>query len=124
MGVTHVKTTYNVEGAYGSVDKKTLYAAHYRGCDIVNFYDDDGSYIMSVEDTMENNLLDAINRAYGTSQDTEDVKVCFEADLKKLPRYEQRPTDEELTKKIKEAIERSQDQEQLINNILRLIKKI
>jgi hypothetical protein len=64
MSHIRIKTKYNTEGSYGSTDTKTLYAHHNLSCDIVSFYDEDGECILSVEDTMENNQLDAINRLY------------------------------------------------------------
>ena len=64
MSHYRLKTKYNTEGSYGSVDTKTLYAHHNLSCDIVSFYDEDGDCIISVEDTLENNLLNAINRLY------------------------------------------------------------
>ena len=59
-----VKTEYQVQGPYGSTENKTLYAKHNNSCDVVTFYDEDGTYLFSVEDTMDNNFLDAINRLY------------------------------------------------------------
>ena len=64
MSHYRLKTTFNTEGSYGSTEKNTLYAHHNLGCDYVTFYDQDGSFIMTVPDTMDNNLLDAINRLY------------------------------------------------------------
>lgn len=59
-----LKTKYNTEGGYGTVEEKTVFAHHNLGCDIVTFYDHDGEYIMSVPDTIDNNILDAINELY------------------------------------------------------------
>jgi len=64
MSSIYVKTKYNTEGPWGSVDEKTIYAHHHLTCDIVSFYDEDGDFIMSVPDTLDNNMLDAINRLY------------------------------------------------------------
>lgn len=64
MSSTRVKTEYQIEGPYGSIETKTLIAVQNSSCDIVTFFDEDGEYIFSVEDTVENNLLDAINRLY------------------------------------------------------------
>jgi hypothetical protein len=61
-------------GAYGAVDKRTLYVHHNHSCDIVTFYDEKGNYILSVEDTMDNNLLDAIKRLYQPYVDFYDDK--------------------------------------------------
>ena len=64
MSHIRCKTKYNKEGSYGSVDTEVLYAHHNLSCDIVSFYDEDGDCILSVDDTMDNNLLDGINRLY------------------------------------------------------------
>ena len=64
MSHYRVKTKYNEEGAYGSVDEKVLYAHHNLSCDYVTFFDENGNVIMTVPDTMDNNILDAINRLY------------------------------------------------------------
>ena len=64
MSHVRVKTEYQIEGAFGSTEKKTLYAHHNNSCDVVTFFDEDGSYLFSVEDTMNNNLLDARNRLF------------------------------------------------------------
>lgn len=69
------KTKYNTEGSYGSIDEKILYAHHNLSCDIVSFYDENGTCILSVDDTMENNMLDAINRLYSPFAEFRTGKV-------------------------------------------------
>jgi len=64
MSHLRVKTKYNTEGSFGSTEEKTLYAHHNLSSDYVTFYDDDGDVIMVVPDTIDNNVLDAINRLY------------------------------------------------------------
>jgi hypothetical protein len=64
MSHYRVKTKYNVEGSYGSTEKRELFCHHNLSCDYVTFYDEDGTFIMTIPDTMDNNLLDAINRLY------------------------------------------------------------
>lgn len=64
MSHIRVKTKYNTEGDYGSIEEKTVYAHHNLSADYVTFYDEDGRVILSVPDTLDNNLLDAINRLY------------------------------------------------------------
>ena len=64
MSHYRVKTTFNTEGAYGSTETHTLFAHHNLSCDIVSFYSENGEFIFAVEDTIDNNLLDAINRLY------------------------------------------------------------
>jgi len=68
MSHIRVKTTYNVEGSYGSVEKRILYADHNNSCDVVNYYTENGEFLFSVEDTMDNNLLDAINRLFAPNK--------------------------------------------------------
>lgn len=73
MSHIKVKTEYQVSGAYGSTEKKTLYAHHNNSCDIVTFFDEDGTYLFSVEDTMDNNLMDAINRLYAPNKNSSEL---------------------------------------------------
>jgi hypothetical protein len=64
MSHYRLKTTYQEEGDYGSRETKNVYAHHNLGVDYVTFYDDRGEVIMSIPSTIDNNLLDAINRLY------------------------------------------------------------
>lgn len=64
MSHIRVKTKYLVEGSYGAREERTLYAHHNLSCDIVTFYDEDGTYMFHVEDTEKNNLYDAIKRLW------------------------------------------------------------
>lgn len=59
-----VKTTYKTEGAWGETEDNTLYALHNNTCDIVSYYDDNGRFIMAVPDTIDTNIVDAINLLY------------------------------------------------------------
>jgi uncharacterized protein YrzB (UPF0473 family) len=70
MSHVRVKTEYQIQGAYGSTEKRILYAHHNNSCDIVTFFDEDGTYLFSVEDTMDNNLMDAINILYAPHKNT------------------------------------------------------
>jgi hypothetical protein len=62
MSHLRVKTTFHVQGTYGSTDKKTLYCHLNKSCDITTFYDEDGTYLFSFEDTEDNNLFEAMKR--------------------------------------------------------------
>ena len=87
MSHIRVKTTYNTEGSYGSIEQHTLYAHHNLSCDYVTFYDSDGSFIMTVPDTIDGNILDAINRLYNigsTSKLEEGVERMSIEDMQKL----------------------------------------
>ena len=64
MSRHRVKTEYVTQGSYGSLDKNILYAEHNNSCDIVTFYEEDGTVLFCVEDTERNNLFDAIQRLY------------------------------------------------------------
>lgn len=75
MSHYRVKTKYLVEGAYGSRDERTLYAHLNLSCDITTFYDEDGSYLFSVEDTEKNNLLDAINRLFAPHKSISSIAL-------------------------------------------------
>ena len=64
MSHTRVKTTYSVEGAYGSTEKKTLYCHHNHGCNYTSFYNEDGSATVMSFGEWENgnDLWDAMER--------------------------------------------------------------
>lgn len=66
MSHTRVKTTYNVEGAYGSTETKTLYCHHNHSNDSITFYDEDGEiYPMIFNEWVSgNDLWDAMNRLW------------------------------------------------------------
>jgi hypothetical protein len=66
MSHTRVKTTYSVEGAYGSTETKTLYCHHNHGCDYTTFYDEDGSVTSMCfgEWVTGDDLWDAMNRLW------------------------------------------------------------
>lgn len=64
MSHIRVKTKYNVEGSYGTIEERVLYSHHNNSCDVVTYYDENGKVLFCVEDTTQNNLLDAINRLY------------------------------------------------------------
>lgn len=82
MSHFRAKTQYNCEGSHGATVIKTLYVDHNLSSDYVTFYDELGRHIMTIPDTIENNLLDAINRLYNPSLtnvnselDNEDYKI-------------------------------------------------
>jgi len=88
MSHYRLKTKYNTEGAYGSIDEQTVYAHHNLSCDYVTFYDERGDVIMTVPDTIDNNLLDAINRLYAPFKDkgqnfVDGIESMNEEDRKK-----------------------------------------
>lgn len=62
MGTTYRKVKYNDVGNYGSTDVKTLYCGYNRSCDVTTIYDEDGSVLFSFDDTLDNNLFDAITK--------------------------------------------------------------
>jgi len=62
MSHYYLKTKYKEEGSYGSTEEHTLYAHHNLSCDVVSIYDEKGDCILSFDDTLDNNILDAINR--------------------------------------------------------------
>lgn len=88
MSQTRVKTKYEVEGAYGSTELKDLYCVHTHGCDVVDFYDETGSHLFSVDDR-KFNIVAAINHLMFPHRDgeldegieymtVEDCKQCRE----------------------------------------------
>lgn len=65
MSHVRVKTTYSVEGPFGSTDKKDLYCHHNLSCDCVTFYDKDGNVeSMSFGEWNGDDLWDAMNRLW------------------------------------------------------------
>lgn len=66
MSHTRVKTTYSVEGAYGSTETKTLYCHHNHSCDYTTFYDEDGDVTTMNFGEWEsgNDLWDAMERLW------------------------------------------------------------
>lgn len=64
MSHYYFKTKYNTEGDYGSINEEYLYSDHNTSNDYVTFYDQRGNIVLVVPDTLDNNILDAINRAY------------------------------------------------------------
>lgn len=74
MSHVRLKTTYNISDLYGNVEQRTLYAHHNNSCDIVTFYDEDGGVLFYVEDTMNNNMIDAINRLFNYSDPKTGLK--------------------------------------------------
>lgn len=87
MSHYRLKIKYNTEGNYGSVDEKTLYAHHNLSCDYVTFFDEAGEVIMIVPNTLDGNLLDAINKIYHPfKKDNElddDIEYMDKADREK-----------------------------------------
>lgn len=64
MSSSYYKTKYYCEGNYGHNDERLLYVQHNRSCDVVTFYDDDGEFLLSISDTIDNNMYDAIEKLY------------------------------------------------------------
>ena len=64
MSHVKIKTKYNTEGNYGIIEEEILYCDHNNCSDHVTFYYSDGTPILTVPDTLDNNILDAINRLY------------------------------------------------------------
>jgi hypothetical protein len=85
MSHIRLKTKYTTEGPWGTTEEHTVYAHHNLSCDYVTFFDEKGEYILCVPDTIDNNLLDAINRLYASSTETknntsEDVEYMDASD--------------------------------------------
>lgn len=65
MSHNRIKTTYNEDGPFGSVEKKTLYCHQNLSCDYTTFYDEHGAFILSFPDTMDNNIFEAMKKLAG-----------------------------------------------------------
>lgn len=75
MSHYYLKTKYNDEGYMGSEEEHSLYAHHNLSCDIISIYDEKGSCILAFNDTMDNNILDAINRLCWAWDDARNNKL-------------------------------------------------
>jgi len=66
MSHTRVKTTYSIEGAYGSTEIVELYCHHNHSSDFVTFYWENGEVVNMVFQEWEsgNDLWDAMNRLW------------------------------------------------------------
>ncbi len=73
MSHHRIKTTYKeIVDPWGTVEEKTVYADFNNSCDIVSFYDNSGNHILSVDDTLNNNLFEAMIKLYeGAVEDFE-----------------------------------------------------
>jgi hypothetical protein len=63
---TKVKTTYSIEGAFGSTETRTLYCHHVGSSDSVKFIDEEGCFkqMYFCEWESGNDLWDAMQRLY------------------------------------------------------------
>lgn len=65
MSHIKIKTKYVEEGEYWSAIERTLFVHHNLVSDYVTVYDENGKVIFTFNDTMRNNLLEAIKRTAG-----------------------------------------------------------
>lgn len=65
MSHIKIKTKYVEEGEYWSAIERTLFVHHNLVSDYVTVYDESGKVIFTFNDTMRNNLLEAIKRTAG-----------------------------------------------------------
>ena len=79
MSRTLVKTKYNVTNGFGSIETHVLHAVHNNSTDIVTFFDENGKVLFTVEDTIENNLIDAIKRLYRPFDESNGGQELLEA---------------------------------------------
>jgi hypothetical protein len=66
MGHLRVKTTYGVEGSYGSTEKVELYCHHNMSSDCITYYDSDGEVTSMAFQSWSkgNDLWDAMQRLW------------------------------------------------------------
>lgn len=87
MSSIRVKTKYLEEGTYGSEIERTLYAVHSNSSDYVSVYDEDGTMLFCFNDTVRNNMFDAIVRVAGVmnaGEYPEGVELMDDEDCKKI----------------------------------------
>lgn len=83
MGSTYKKIKYNDTGNYGSTEEKYLYIQHNRGCDVTTYFDDNGEYILSYDDTLKGNIVDKICESHN-DWEGENMEQSFEYELKEV----------------------------------------
>lgn len=66
MSHTRVKTTYGVQGDFGSTEEVELYCNHNHSCDTITFYWNNGEVVNMFFEEWDtgNDLWDAMNRLY------------------------------------------------------------
>lgn len=87
MGQTRLKTTYNEISLYGATEQKTIYLRYNSSCDIVTILDENGCNVFSFDDTMDNNMFDAIQKllqSYCNNDLLPDVFCIDESDRRIL----------------------------------------
>lgn len=77
MSHTKVKTTYSLQGNYGSTETVELYCHHNHSCDTVTFYHKDGNIAGMCFGEWEsgNDLWDAMNRLWFPFKDKWDGEL-------------------------------------------------
>ena len=78
MSSYYLKTEYQEEAFYGAgcyLEKHKLYAWHNNSCDIVTIRDENGNTILSFNDTVDNNIFDAIGRLVWAWDDAHSSKL-------------------------------------------------
>ena len=75
MSSYYFKTKYKEMGNYGSVDEHIIYCHHNNSCDIVSYYNEKGECLLSVEDTLHDNILDAFNKLMWAWENTRENKL-------------------------------------------------
>lgn len=84
MSHIRYKTKYNVEVEYGKIEERIVYVDYNNSIDIATFYDEDGEKLFVVQDTVDNNLIDAIIRLYEQNPLTNNsVEYMTKDDLEK-----------------------------------------
>ena len=78
MGTTYRKVSYNEVGNYGEIESKTLYCGYNRSCDVTTVYDENGEVILCFDDTLGDNLFDAILKLCGNDWKTESEPLTHE----------------------------------------------
>lgn len=82
MRTIYRKVNYNEVGNYGEIESKTLYCGYSRTCDIATVYDENGEVIFCFDDTLGDNLFDAIVKLCGNNWETESEPLTHEEFLK------------------------------------------
>lgn len=90
MSHVRLKTKYKTEGAFGTEEEFWVYADLDASCDCIDFYDYDGTYLLTIADTINGNLLDSINKlvkSFNNDSLQEGVEITQNDEVKKCRRF-------------------------------------
>lgn len=85
MSNNYYKTKYNVEGAYGIYEEKTLYCWQANTSGTTLFYDENFQCILCFGEE-QNNIFDAMNKLYAPDDNDKTVECMSKEEIEKIKR--------------------------------------